>query len=100
MSCNTAGAVDPAAPSPQDLYARLRELHDGLSEEKLARELDIGLKTLQRLKQGHGTEYATTVKLLDAVGWLTLDGASPTRAELRRVKRRLKELLHAVESLP
>lgn len=92
--------VDSAAPTPQELYAALREQFPGLSEEKLARELDIGLKTLQRLKQGHGTEFQTTLRLLDSVGWLALDRTAPTRAELRRVKRRLQELLDAVEQLP
>lgn len=95
-----SGRVEPAALTPQELYARLRAQHPGLSEEKLARELDIGLKTLQRLNQGHGTAFDTTVRLLDEVGWLSLDDSAPTRAELRRVKRRLQDLIAAVELLP
>src|SRR5213592_484905 len=89
----------PAAPAPQDLYARLRALYPGLSEEKVARELDIGLKTLQRLKQGHGTEYATTIALLDAVGLLSDDGEVTTRAELRRLKREIKEFAQTAEQV-
>jgi hypothetical protein len=89
----------PAAPAPEDLYARLRALYPGLSEEKVARELDIGIKTLQRLKQGHGTEYATTIALLDAVGLLSDDGEVTTRAELRRLKRALQGLVQEAEEI-
>jgi hypothetical protein len=82
-------------PTPQELYTRLREVYPGLSEEKLSRQLDIGLKTLQRLKLGHGTEFHTTVKLLDVAGWLSLDGAD-VRAEVHRMKQ---DVTDAIETL-
>jgi hypothetical protein len=88
-----------ASAAPKDLYDRLRELYPGLSEEKVARELDIGTKTLQRLKKGDGVEYDTTIHLLDAAGWLAQNDESTTRAELRRLKREIREFAQAAEEI-
>jgi hypothetical protein len=88
-----------APPTPEELYAALRELHPGLSDEKLAREVDIGLKTLQRLKAGHGTEYLTTVYLLKLVGWLNRGSDAPTRAQIERLKREAQEFARAAEEI-
>lgn len=90
-------AMASPAPTPQDLYSRLREIYEGLSGEKLARELDIGLRTLQRLKEGYGTNYVTTIKLLGVAGWIDTDGESTTRAQLARAKREMKELTRVLE---
>jgi len=88
--------VEPAAPTPQDLYARLRSLSEAPGDEELAHELGIKIRTLTRLKAGEGTQYETTIRLLGAAGWLNLDGDSDARARLqeslRFVDRNLKNL--------
>ena len=79
------------------LYARLRSLSGATSDEELARELNVKLRTLARLKAGEGTQYETTIRLLTAAGWLSLDGDSDARARLRETQRFLVRGISALE---
>lgn len=95
--------MESAAPTPQILYARLRSLSEATSDEELARELGVKLRTLTRLKAGEGTQYETTLRLLAAAGWLDLGDEADARARLResqrfvsRLERDLLELREAV----
>lgn len=100
--CLLSGQLFPASiscplasigPSQQDLYKRLREIHpDATSDEKLARALDLDVSPILRLKRGQGVSFETTVQLLQAAGWLDLDGESTTRAQLDRAKREMRQL--------
>lgn len=81
----------------------MREVFPDLSEELIARELGLRTsKTLYRLSVGEGTNYETTVKLLAAAGWLTLDGdGSNVRAgesRLLQEAQRLREMAAALEA--
>lgn len=91
-------ALASAPPSPQDLYERLRELNPDLSEERLARKLDLAsVQTLRRLKRGEGVEFETTIQLLKAAGWLDLNGDATTRAQLDQAKREMQQLNETLE---
>src|SRR3954470_8370344 len=91
--------MEPAAPTPQQLYARLRSQSDATSDEQLAIELGIRHRTLTRLKAGEGTVYETTIRLLAAAGWLSLDSDSDARARLREAQRFVEQNLRALEEL-
>lgn len=56
--------------TPDALIQRLMEVYDAPSREALARELDIPLRTIQRIAAGKGTTFARTVDLLDRAGYL------------------------------
>jgi peptidoglycan/xylan/chitin deacetylase (PgdA/CDA1 family) len=88
-----------AAPTPQQLYARLRERYPTLSEEKIAQELRVSQKSLQRLNRGHGVEYDLTIYLLRAAGWISIDEDSDARAQLHGVRAELQRMALQVERL-
>lgn len=78
-------------PSPRKLYERLREVTGATSDERLARALDVGNKTVQRMKDGKGLEYETTVRLLGLAGWLRLNGETEDAARLRYLASRIEQ---------
>lgn len=100
-------AMAPAAPTPEELYAALRNLYPGLSEEHVARELGLtSVKQLQQLKTSESGEPGTfprgrlTVELLEAVGWIQRDGEAPlTRAQAHRMRREIRELATTLEEV-
>jgi transcriptional regulator with XRE-family HTH domain len=91
--------MEPAAPTPQELYARLRSLSNAPGDEELAHELGIKIRTLTRLKAGEGTQYETTIKLLAAAGWLDLDSEADARARLEQAQKFVDSGLGALEAL-
>jgi hypothetical protein len=68
---------------PRKLYERLREVTGASSDEDLARAIGEGVKTVTRLKSGHGVEFDRTIKLLDLAGWLRLNGEAEPLEESR-----------------
>lgn len=63
-------------PTREELFARLREIEDVSSDEKLATRLGIGVRTLARWKKGEGMKYEDALLLLDragAISWPTPD---------------------------
>lgn len=86
--------------TPRSLYDRLVEVTDARTDEELARKLDEGLRTVQRLKAGNGVEFDRTIYLLGQAGWLTTNGVEPNveRARLLAVQMadRLEEMAKAL----
>jgi hypothetical protein len=94
--------MESPAPTPQQLYARLKEISGAGSDEDLAHELEIKIRTLTRLKAGKTVNFETTVYLLDKAGWLRRDDATANeQARTRRVEglaRRAEAALEAMRS--
>lgn len=70
---------------PRTLYDRLVEVTGARTDEELARKLDEGLRTIQRLKAGHGVEFDRTIALLGQAGWLTVPTAAEPNVERARL---------------
>lgn len=90
------------APTPRALYERLRALYPDLSEEKLARELDLNtVKTLTDMKKGIGPRWDTTIRLLSIAGWICLNGGEgdDERSTLARRERLLVRAEAALNEL-
>ena len=90
------------SPRPRALYERLVAVFESESDEKLARDLDIPLRSLSRLKANDGTgpRWDRTIRLLRLAGWLRAEEELPPAEELRRqaleeraaqLRRRLEE---------
>jgi hypothetical protein len=63
------GPVPSAAPTGDDLYARLRAMYAGESEEDIAHRLGTTTKDVQRLKS-LGPTGQKMLGLLWVIGWL------------------------------
>jgi hypothetical protein len=91
----------------RQLYDRLRAQSGAKGDEALARELEIPLRSLQRLKQGKGAQYDRTVALLERAGLLTpnwsatqpaqTDAVAPLVDRLARLEVELVTLAATVE---
>jgi hypothetical protein len=77
--------MEPAAPTPEELVARLKEVTGAKTDPELATILHVPLRTLSNWKKGNGMEYETAVRLLDLAGWLCVDEAAE-RARTRRAE--------------
>lgn len=84
--------VASPAPTPQDLYERVRTLTGASSDFDLAVKLTnlgvpIGEKTLARMKKGGGVEWETAIGLLRVAGWICRNGDANPRARLYELER-------------
>lgn len=92
--------MESPAPTPQNLYARLRAKYPHLSEEKLARELDLNtVSTLTDMKKGIGPRWDTTIRLLSMAGWICTNGGSDERSTAARQEQLLARAEAALREL-
>lgn len=85
----------------RQLYDRLIEVTGAQTDEELARRLDEGLRTIQRLKAGNGVEFDRAITLLGEAGWLNVEETGKPNVDRARhlaaqIADRLEDLATAL----
>lgn len=93
------------ALTPYELVIRLRDVYAATSEEELARETGLSVRTLNRWKaakgEGRMPQFDAFVKALDLAGLLRLPEAEGAESALReaRIRAAATRLSHGLTSM-